>query len=72
MLSDPNAVLHCFLSFMQQQEVLCGEERRSKVALARDVVKMKLLTVDTNSVLMLKGDCAALFSLFHSNLPSEY
>jgi hypothetical protein len=42
------------------------------VALARDVVKMKLLTVDTNSVLMLKGDCAVLFSLFHSNLPSEY
>lgn len=49
-----------------------GGEKRSKVALAREVVKTKLLTVYTSSVLMLKGDCVALFSLFHSNLPSEY
>jgi len=62
---------HHFLPFMQQQEVLCGEER-NKVALAREVVKIKVLTVDTSSVLMLKGDCATLFSSFHSNLPSEY
>jgi len=68
-LSDPNATLHRFLPFMQQQEVLCGEER-SKVALAPEVVKIKLLKVDTSSVLMLKGDCVALFSSFHSNLPS--